>query len=62
MGKIEQISRARCRREFEERFTDRHVAEDYVRITSNCSADRLLKLQLKINGANRPIRFRETER
>jgi hypothetical protein len=24
VGKIEQISRARCRREFEQRFTDRH--------------------------------------
>jgi len=32
VGKIEQISRARCRREFEERFTDRHMAEDYIRI------------------------------
>ena len=30
--KIEQISRARCRREFEQRFTDRHMAEDYIRI------------------------------
>jgi len=29
---IEQISRARCRREFEQRFTDRHMAEDYIRI------------------------------
>ena len=32
VGKIEQISRARCRQEFEQRFTDRHMAEDYVRI------------------------------
>jgi glycosyltransferase involved in cell wall biosynthesis len=32
VGKIEEISRARCRREFEKRFTDRHMAEDYVRI------------------------------
>ena len=31
-GKIEQVSRARCRREFEVRFTDRHMAQDYVRI------------------------------
>jgi hypothetical protein len=30
--KIEQISRARCRREFEQRFTDQHMAEDYIRI------------------------------
>jgi glycosyltransferase involved in cell wall biosynthesis len=32
VGKIEQISRARCRREFKLRFTDRHMAEDYIRI------------------------------
>jgi hypothetical protein len=32
VGKINQISRASCRREFEQRFTDRHVAEDYIRI------------------------------
>jgi glycosyltransferase involved in cell wall biosynthesis len=32
VGKIEQISRARCRREFEQRFTERHMAEDYIRI------------------------------
>jgi hypothetical protein len=32
VGKIEQISRERCRREFEERFTDCHMAEDYIRI------------------------------
>ena len=32
VGKIAQISRARCRREFEQRFTDRHMAEDYIRI------------------------------
>ena len=32
VGKIEQISRACCRREFEQRFTDRHMAEDYIRI------------------------------
>ena len=32
VGKIDQISRARCRREFEHRFTDRHMAEDYIRI------------------------------
>jgi hypothetical protein len=32
VGKIDQISRARCRREFEQRFTDRHMAEDYIRI------------------------------
>jgi len=32
VGKIQQISRARCRREFEQRFTDRHMAQDYVRI------------------------------
>jgi len=30
VGKIEQISRARCRREFEQSFTDRHMAEDYI--------------------------------
>ncbi len=30
--KIDQISRARCRREFEERFTDKHMAEDYLGI------------------------------
>jgi glycosyltransferase involved in cell wall biosynthesis len=32
VGKIEQISRARRRDEFEQRFTDRHMAEDYIRI------------------------------
>jgi len=32
VGKIERISRTRCRREFEQRFTDRHMAEDYIRI------------------------------
>jgi len=32
VGKIEQISRARCRREFKQRLTDRHMAEDYIRI------------------------------
>ena len=32
VGKIEQISRERCRREFEQRFADRHIAEDYLRI------------------------------
>ena len=32
VGKINQISRARCRREFEQRFTDRHTAEDYIGI------------------------------
>jgi hypothetical protein len=32
VGKIEPISRARCRREFEQRFTDRHMAQDYLRI------------------------------
>jgi hypothetical protein len=32
VGKIEQISRACCGREFEHRFTDRHMAEDYIRI------------------------------
>jgi glycosyltransferase involved in cell wall biosynthesis len=32
VGKIGQISRARYRREFELRFTDRHMAQDYVRI------------------------------
>jgi len=32
VGKIEQISRARCRREFEQRFTDRQMAQDYLRI------------------------------
>jgi len=32
VGKIEQINRARCRGEFEQRFTDRHMAEDYIRI------------------------------
>ena len=32
VGKIEQISRACCRREFEQRFTDRQMAEDYIRI------------------------------
>ena len=30
---VEDIdSRARCRREFEQRFTDRHMAVDYIRI------------------------------
>jgi hypothetical protein len=48
VGKIEQISRARCRREFEQRFTDRHMAEDYIRITSNCSAGHRLKPQLRL--------------
>jgi len=32
VGKIEQISRARCCGEFEQRFTDRDMAEDYIRI------------------------------
>ena len=32
VGKIDQISRARCRREFELRFTVRHMAQDYIRI------------------------------
>src|SRR5436190_3269688 len=32
VGKIDQISRARCRREYEQRCTDRHMAEDYIRI------------------------------
>ena len=32
VGKIEQISRAACRRKFEQRFTNRHMAEDYIRI------------------------------
>ena len=32
VGKIDQISRARCRRGFEQRFTDRHMPEDYIRI------------------------------
>ena len=32
VGKIEQISCARCRREFEQRFTGQHMAKDYVRI------------------------------
>ena len=32
VGKIEQISHARCRGDFEQRFTDRHMAEDYIRI------------------------------
>jgi glycosyltransferase involved in cell wall biosynthesis len=32
VAKIEQISRARCRREFEQRFTDRHMAEGYIRV------------------------------
>jgi glycosyltransferase involved in cell wall biosynthesis len=32
VGKIDQISRARCRSEFEQRFTDRHMAQDYIRI------------------------------
>ena len=32
VGKIEQISRARCHREFEQKFIDRHMAEDYIRI------------------------------
>ena len=32
VGKIEQISRARCRREFEQRFADRHMAQEYIRI------------------------------
>jgi hypothetical protein len=32
VGKINQTSRARCRREFEQRFTDRQMAEDYIRI------------------------------
>ena len=40
VGKIEQISRARCRREFEQRFTDRHMAEDYIRIYRQFAADR----------------------
>jgi len=32
VGKIEQIGCARCRREFEQRFTGQHMAKDYVRI------------------------------
>ena len=32
VGKIGQISRAHCRGEFEQRFTDRHITEDYIRI------------------------------
>jgi glycosyltransferase involved in cell wall biosynthesis len=32
VGKIDQISRANCRREFEQRFTDRHMVQDYIRI------------------------------
>ncbi|PYL46408.1 MAG: glycosyl transferase, partial [Verrucomicrobia bacterium] len=32
VAKIDQISRARCRHEFELRFTDRRMAQDYVRI------------------------------
>lgn len=32
VNRIGSIDRKRCRREFEERFTDRHMAEDYVRI------------------------------
>lgn len=30
--RIATIDRARCRREFEDRFTDRHMAQDYIRI------------------------------
>ena len=32
VGKIEQIGRARCRREFDQRFTDRRIVLDCVRI------------------------------
>jgi len=30
VGKIGPISRARCRREFEQRFIDRQMAQDYI--------------------------------
>src|SRR5258707_15429116 len=53
VGKIEQISRARCRREFEQRFTDQPMAEDYIRIYSNCSPGHLLKPQRRVASCDR---------
>ena len=62
VGKIEQISRARCRREFEQRFTDRHMAEDYIRIYQQLLSRSSTQRQPRVAGANWPIRSRETER
>ena len=62
VGKIEQISRARCRRELEQRFTDRHMAEDYIRIYQQLLSPSSAQRQPKVAAANRSIRSRETER
>jgi hypothetical protein len=59
VGKIEQISRVRCRREFEQRFTDRHMAEDYIRIYQQSLSRSSTQAAAKINGADRPIRSRD---
>jgi len=32
VGKVGQIDRARCRQEFETRFTDQRMAHDYIKI------------------------------
>jgi hypothetical protein len=61
VGKIQKISRARCRREFEQRFTDRHMAEDYIRIYQQLLSRSSTQRQPRVTGANRPIRSRETE-
>jgi Glycosyltransferase len=41
--RIETIDRGRCRREFEQRFTDRHMAQDYVRFYKQLLAQRTAK-------------------
>ena len=51
--KIEQISRARCHREFEQKFTDRDMAEDYIRIYRQFAAVNLLKQQPRV--ASTPV-------
>ena len=53
VGKIEQISRARCRREFEQRFTDRHMAEDYIRIYQQFAQPYLLKQPPRVASCDR---------
>jgi len=53
VGKIEQISRARCRREFEQRFTDRHMPRITSGFTSNYSAGHRLKPQRRVGSCDR---------
>jgi hypothetical protein len=53
VGKIEQISRARCRREFEQRLTDRHMAEDYIRIYQQLLSRSSAQQQLKVASCDR---------